>query len=154
MALPDRTYNVQVRDSESHIYTAQFFGDSLDAGATAIFTAQLENRIGALTLGVIADVSYTVRAYSSGAIPTGNVDGEMKATFTFNDVDGKAVTVSIPAFDRAKLLPNSKSVDMDDADVQAFITMVVNQLKTSRNLDIVAVRSAVESYSRRTGSTA
>lgn len=150
MATPNYELDVLVRDSENKTSSMKFYGQFLTDAAARTAAGNLVNAIALLTDGVVAMAKLGIVLQSNGATPAGNVDNEIKATFSFTDPDGRLVQVSIPAFDRAYLLPNSDSVDLTNADVLDFTDNVVTELwVSSYALDLTGVASGVESFTKR-----
>lgn len=150
MAIPDYKVLVGVRDSESNISTMTFYSNALTDAAARSLATDIRDVVVPLTDGAIASVDLVTNIYTSSVIPSGNIDNEAAATFTFSDVFGRAMILSVPAFKRSLLLTNTDSVDMADSAVAAFTSLMTGDaLVTSHDDDIVAVRSGVESWRKR-----
>lgn len=140
---------VSIRDSENKLSSMQFFranGATREedlTNATAIITA-----VSALIDGVVAGHTVSYDVAGSNSIPAGNVDNEIKAVFGFLTAAGTISRVSVPTFDRTKLLPNSSDVDTEDADVIAFVDAVLAGTDY-RNSALDALAYAKEAYGRR-----
>lgn len=140
---------IGIRDSEGKISNmvlhrndaALFTDDQDDANDIAALIA-------ALTDGVVASVSLSYEVASSSTVPAGNVDNEIKAAFGFLTDAGTTSRVSIPAFDRTKLVPNTDQVDRDDVDVAAFVTAMLG-FEDYRGGEYESLKYAVEAYGRR-----
>lgn len=151
MAVPDYRTTITVRDSEGHESVVNFniTGAADNAAAVAAANA-IRPLVEAITDGVVARQELTEILHTNAAIPGGNVDNELKATFSFVTADDTVTQVSIPAFDRSKLIANQSNVDTSDTDVAAFLAaLYASPWTDSRAADIVSLRAAKESYSNR-----
>jgi hypothetical protein len=124
-------------------------GDGADRVADLAAAAALVTAINGLTDGVVAhhEVSYEVDG--SATVPTGQVDNEIKAVFGFLNSDGTTSRISIPSFDRTKLLPGSSDVDREDAEVAAFIDAIEGTYRDYRDATLNTLVYAKEAYGRR-----
>jgi hypothetical protein len=142
--------SVAVRDAENKLSVMTFYkADGADRAADLGAATSLVTAINALTDGVVAhhEVSYEVDG--SATVPTGNVDNEIKAVFGFLNADGTTTRISIPAFDRSKLLPGSSDVDREDAEVAAFIDALEGTYRDYRDATLNQLVYAKEHYGRR-----
>src|SRR5687768_13200595 len=142
--------SVAVRDAENKLSVMTFYrADGVDRTADLAAATALVGAINALTDGVVAhhEVSYEVDG--STDVPTGNVDNEIKAVFGFLNADGTTTRISIPSFDRTKLLPGSSDVDRTDTDVAAFVDLIEGAYQDYRDAELETLVYAKEAYSRR-----
>lgn len=150
MAIPNYKINIGVRDSENNISTVTHYSDALTDAAARQIATDLGDEINAMTDGVVASVELVVNILTNGAVPAGNVDNEAGATFTFLDVDSRAMQVTIPAFTKSLILPNSDQVDLSALAVSAYTTDIVSDdFVTHRNLDVTTIQGGVESWRKR-----
>lgn len=157
MAIPNRRISITLRDSEGSESVMTFYSNAdLDDGAGGGILNEIANVKGVIA-GVsdatIAKVEVTEQdtAPATG-VPAGNVDNEIQAKFAFYTEDATVSTVSVPAFKRSLLEPNTNRVDTDQAAVQAFIDMMTTgdvAPRDTRGADLVSLKSALEHYSRR-----
>ena len=142
--------SVSIRDAENKLSVMTFYkADGVDRTADLAAAATLVGAIAALTDGVVAhhEVSYEVAG--SNTVPAGQVDNEIKAVFGFLNSDGTTSRLSIPSFDRTKLLPGSSDVDREDADVSAFVDAIEGVYRDYREATLNTLVYAKEAYGRR-----
>lgn len=150
MALPNYTIELSIRDGEGKMGNLTFYHDT-NIHADAVTAANgIATAVAALTDGVVAKVTLTQTVSTNAAAAPADTDVEIKGLFTFNNADGKAYQVSVPAFVRTYMLPNSDQIDLTQPAVLNFTADVISEgYVDSRAVDIVAVRSAVEQFTRR-----
>lgn len=151
MALPDFTGTITIRDSEGKLFPITLYSSAASHALAVIAVQNVAATLnGILSQGVIASIDVSQNVLTDGTVPAGNVDGEIKALFTFNNTDGKAMQISIPAFQRSYLNVGSDTVNVATGDVQDFIdAMVSGAIVDSRDVDLVSLRSALEHFTRR-----
>lgn len=151
MAIPKWVLTIGVRDSERKLATMTMFNNGAlysDAlSAVQLVAAALS---AGLTQGVVAYVKVESTDDVDPSVPSGNVDNEIKSLWTFNNDDGKAYQVSIPAFQRSYLNVNSDTVNLTNPDVVDFVAaMLAAGMCDSRAVPLANVRSALEHFTRR-----
>lgn len=153
MAIPAYRVTVTVRDSEAHESTLTTYlpGGVLHADVL-LAAGRLADVVEGVTQGEIARVEVTQQTQQSAQVPAGNIDNEIKGQFSFYNEDGKVTILSVPAFNRSYLLPNSDEIDTSAGPVSAFIDeMTGGGWVDGRNADLETLRSALEAYTRRRG---
>lgn len=151
MAVPQYRGSLSVRDSEGHESVMTVY---LDGAATydaaRLEMDQLEELVEALTDGIVSNVEISDVIVRDGAVPAGNVDNEIKGQFSFYTADGTVSQLSVPAFKRTLLLPNTSDIDQDAVAVAAFINALLTGTFTDRRAsDLVSVKAAQEQFARR-----
>ena len=141
---------VSVRDSENKLSSMTFYApDGVDRTADLATASGLVTAINGLTDGVVASHEVAYEVDGSTSIPAGGVDNEIKAVFGFLNADGTISRISIPAFDRTKLLPGSSDVDLTDAEVVAFVDAIEGNMTDYRDAELETLVYAKEAYGRR-----
>ena len=150
MALPKWRIDISVRDGENKVSTMTAYHNALLHADARTAASQLAGFVSVLTEGVVSKVELTeVVDTSAAAAPSGS-DVEIKALFTFDNDDTKAAQMSIPAFMRSYMLPNSDRVNVANPDVADFTGHILGSgFVDSRNVALVGLRSAVEQFTRR-----
>jgi NADPH-dependent ferric siderophore reductase len=140
---------IGIRDSEGKISNMVLHAaDGVDLAADSTAASAIATLVAALTEGVVASVSLNYQVDSETAVPAGNIDNEIKAAFGFLTTDNTTARVSIPAFDRTKLVPNTDQVDREDSDVAAFVAAMLGY-EDYRGGGFESLKYAVEAYGRR-----
>lgn len=155
-----QTLNLTVADGENHtsLVSINYDGDITVANMTLIAALAITALEGVIEGSVVkASISRVLLSAVSTAAAASDV--EIKARFIWDVASTvKSVVMSIPTFLRSKILPNSDRVDLTDADVLTFIDAIVDGVTIAtvdypamdtEQRDILAVKSAVEAYSRK-----
>jgi hypothetical protein len=141
---------VSIRDAEAKLSTMTFYkADGADRAADLASATALVTAINGLTDGVVARHEVAYEVDGSATVPTGQVDNEIKATFGFLNSDGTISRISVPSFDRTKLLPGDSDVDLADAEVVAFVDEIEGAYRDYRDATLNTLVYAKEAYTRR-----
>lgn len=147
MSIPDYELLFSIRDAKKKISVMTVFSNALTDAAARAQAAALAPIIQELTGGIVAKVVVGVRILTNPAIPTNGSDVEEKALFTFVDVFGFPLQISIPAFLETAILPGTKNVDLSDEAVIDFVNHMKNAtVVSSHDDDLTEIVSAVKTW--------
>lgn len=150
---------INLVDGEGHSSEVTIYlPDTLALDKLAIAAAAYGDLIEDISEAVVISASAAFTLFSGSGTPLAASDVEEKARFVWGVANTtKKVLQSIPAFIKAKILPNSNQVDLADADVDAFYDAMVTGLtvgadtfvpKDSEGRDINGLRAAKQAYTR------
>lgn len=152
MAIPNARISLTCTDSEGHASVMTIYSPAALTAIVPILTP-FKAIVEALTDASVTKIEVTRQDPEPvTTIPAGNVDNEIKAQFGFLTEDSTVALISVPAFDRSKLIPNSNIVDVTDAAVAAFTAAMTTgnlDVVDSRGSDLKTLKSAFEAYGRR-----
>lgn len=146
MGVPQYYGTIQIQGSTPNKKsTMQIFLRGDETLARAKFD-NIVTAVDGLSLGTLARITWGQVLQTDPTIPTGHVDVKHKGVFTFINVDGVTMSVSVPALDPTTILPNSENLDLENEFVADFVAEMVtgNIVVDSRAIDLYILKSAIE----------
>lgn len=151
MALPSTVINVTYRDGRGISSTAtHYFDDNADVQGTAQLIAQGAD---ALSDAVITGLSFVTNVPLPAGLklvaqPDSNV--EHRATFTFNNENGKAFQVSVPAIKDSAIIDGTDRVSSTAPGYVNFLNGALSAgdgtAVDSNNILLIDLRNALENF--------
>lgn len=149
MANPQWRLLVSIRDNKKNESVITLYPTGADYDAAYANANILLTNLQPLTLGVIAKAELVSLLTDSGAQAAAGVDNEEGVLFTYDDEDGKAVQIRIPAVNETIFLPNTGTVNSTNASVVTWNGNITGGLVTgSRSQAIASYRNGFENFSK------
>lgn len=151
---------VRIRDADGDVSTSQFnFPGSFTLTNIQEFAADFLPLVDAVIHGRIEEAGITVSITLPGGLkanPDQYCDVQQGALFSMLTAGGYNTSFRLPTFDRAMFAVGSKNVDVEDTDVAAFLSAIVEGIEVTgpvtvvpsdyRGDDITALVKGVESF--------
>lgn len=148
-----------IRDAKGATATTEMgVPDTVSLANLTAFAAALAPLINDIIKGAITRIGLVLAIDLPGGLrttPDATSDVEEGARFQFSTENGFYSSMRLPTFDEQFIVAGSNAVDLEDADVDAFTTAMLEGITVNSTLvepvdirgeDLVAMRSAKESF--------